>query len=46
MGLHRKPEALTSLADAGTDEAEWRAATYEQLLRDDSVGGAIYDSLR
>ncbi len=33
------------LTDEGTDEAEWRAATYEQFLRDDSGEDAIYDSL-
>jgi len=33
------------LTDEGTDDAEWRAATYEQFLRDDSVEDAIYDSL-
>jgi hypothetical protein len=34
------------LTDEGTDEAEWRAATYEQFLRNDCVEDAIYDSLR
>jgi hypothetical protein len=34
------------LTDEGTDEAEWRAAAYEQFLRDDSAEDAIYDSLR
>jgi hypothetical protein len=34
------------LTDEGTDEAEWRAAAYEQFLRDDPVQDAIYDSLR
>ncbi len=33
------------LTDEGTDEAEWRAATYEQFLRDDSREDAIYNSL-
>ncbi len=33
------------LTDDGTDEAEWRAATYEQFLRDDSAEDAVYDSL-
>ena len=28
------------------EEAEWRAAAYEQFLRDDSAEDAIYDSLR
>jgi hypothetical protein len=34
------------LTDEGPDETEWRAAGYEQFLRDDSVEDAIYDSLR
>jgi hypothetical protein len=34
------------LTDEGTEEAEWRAATYEQFLRDDSVEDAVYESLR
>jgi hypothetical protein len=34
------------LTDELTDEAEWRAATYEQFLRDDAAEDAIYDSLR
>lgn len=34
------------LTDEGAGEAEWRAATYEQFLRDDSEEDAIYDSLR
>lgn len=33
------------LTDDGTDEAGWRAATYEQFLRDDSAEDAVYDSL-
>ena len=28
------------LTDEGTDEAEWRAAAYEQFLRDDSMEDA------
>jgi len=34
------------LTDADTDDAEWRAAAYEQFLRDDAPEDAIYDSLR
>ncbi len=34
------------LTDEETDETEWRAATYEQFLRDDAAEDAIYDSLR
>ncbi len=34
------------LTDEGTDDAEWRAATYEQFLRDDSPEDAVYDSVR
>ena len=28
------------------DDAEWRAAAYEQFARDDAPADAIYDSLR
>ncbi len=34
------------LMDEDADDAEWRAAAYEQFLRDDSPDDAIYDSLR
>jgi hypothetical protein len=34
------------LTDEDTDDAEWRAAAYEQFLRDDSPEDAIYESLR
>jgi hypothetical protein len=34
------------LTDDATDEAGWRAGTYEQFLRDDSPEDAVYDSLR
>ena len=34
------------LTDDGTDEAEWRSASYQQFLRDDSEEDAIYDALR
>jgi hypothetical protein len=34
------------LTDELTVEADWRAATYEQFLREDSSEDAIYDSLR
>jgi len=34
------------LTDEDTDDAEWRSATYEQFLRDDSPEDAIYNSLR
>ncbi|HEY9172330.1 MAG TPA: hypothetical protein VI136_08610 [Verrucomicrobiae bacterium] len=34
------------LTDEETDEAGWRAASYEQFLRDDSAEDAIYDSVR
>jgi hypothetical protein len=33
------------LTDEDTDETQWRAAAYEQFLRDDSAEDAIYDSL-
>ncbi len=33
------------LTDEDTDEAEWRAASYEQFLRDDPPEDAIYESL-
>jgi hypothetical protein len=29
-----------------SDDAEWRAASYQQFLRDDSSEDAIYDSIR
>ncbi|HEV7927605.1 MAG TPA: hypothetical protein VGR14_19795 [Verrucomicrobiae bacterium] len=29
-----------------TDDEEWRAADYEQFLRDDPAKDAIYDSMR
>jgi hypothetical protein len=55
--LHIPSEAAAKLPKAGnarvivltnelTDDAEWRAATYEQFLRGDSAEDAIYDSLR
>ena len=28
-----------------SDDAEWQAAAYEQFLRDDSPGDAVYDSV-
>lgn len=34
------------LTEERTEKAEWRAAAYEQFLRDDSAEDAIYDSLR
>ena len=34
------------LTDDGTDDADWRAATYEQFLRDDPSEDAVYDALR
>ncbi len=34
------------LTDEDTDEAQWRAAGYEQFLRDDPPEDAIYESLR
>ena len=34
------------LTDESADDAEWRAGTYAQFLRDDSQGDAIYDSCR
>ncbi|MBI5772157.1 MAG: hypothetical protein HZA89_00255 [Verrucomicrobia bacterium] len=34
------------LTDGRNDDAEWRAAAYEQFLRDDPPEDAIYDSLR
>jgi hypothetical protein len=34
------------LTDEPTDDAEWRAASYEQFLRDDPPEDAIYDSMR
>ena len=34
------------LTDELANESEWRAATYEQFLRDDAAEDAIYDSLR
>lgn len=37
---------VIALTGEETDEAEWRAASYEQFLRDDSLEDAIYDSLR
>lgn len=34
------------LTEEPTDDAEWRAASYEQFLRDDAPEDAIYDSMR
>ena len=34
------------LTDEFTDDQEWRAAAYQQFLRDDSQDDAIYNSLR
>jgi hypothetical protein len=34
------------LTDEDSDDAEWRAAAYEQFLRDDPPDDAIYDSCR
>ena len=34
------------LTGEDSDEAEWRAAAYEQFSRDDSPEDAIYESLR
>jgi len=34
------------LTEAPTDDQEWRAAAYEQFLRDDPPEDAIYDSMR
>jgi len=34
------------LTDEDADDAEWRAAAYEQFLRDDAPEDAIYDSCR
>jgi hypothetical protein len=34
------------LTDEDSDDAEWRAAAYEQFLRGDSPEDAIYDCLR
>ncbi len=34
------------LTEMPTDDAEWRAASYEQFLRDDPPEDAIYDSMR
>jgi hypothetical protein len=31
---------------AETDEADWRAAAYQQFLREDPPGDTVYDSLR
>jgi hypothetical protein len=34
------------LTDEDTEDAEWRAAAYEQFAREDSPEDEIYDSLR
>ena len=34
------------LTEDPTDDDEWRAAAYEQFLRDDPPEDAIYDSMR
>jgi hypothetical protein len=34
------------LTNEDAEDAEWRAAAYEQFLRDDSSADAIYESLR
>ena len=34
------------LTGADTEDAEWRAAAYEQFLRDDPPEDAVYESLR
>jgi hypothetical protein len=34
------------LTEEPTDDQEWRAAAYEQFLRDDPPEDAIYDSMR
>jgi hypothetical protein len=55
--LHIPTEVAAQLPKAGkariivlteepTDDTEWRAAAYEQFLRDDPPEDAIYDSLR
>ena len=34
------------LTDKDSDGVEWRAATYEQFMRDDSPEDSVYDSCR
>jgi hypothetical protein len=34
------------LTEVSPEDAEWRAAAYEQFLRDDAPEDAIYESLR
>jgi hypothetical protein len=34
------------LTDEASDDPEWRAASYEQFLREDPPGDSIYDSIR
>jgi len=34
------------LTGEDADDAEWRAATYEQFVREDAPEDAVYDSLR
>lgn len=34
------------ITNGNDDDSEWKAAAYEQFLRDDSDEDAVYDSLR
>jgi hypothetical protein len=49
-GAARLPKAgrarIIVLTEEPMDDAEWRAASYEQFLRDDPPEDAIYDSMR
>jgi hypothetical protein len=44
--LPKTGKARVIVLTADTDEAEWRTAAYEQFLREDPPGDAIYESLR
>ena len=44
--LPRSGRARVIVLTDDSDESEWRAAAYEQFLRDDFTGDAIYDSIQ
>ena len=44
--LPKTGKARVIVLTAEADEAEWRTAAYEQFLREDPPGDAIYESLR
>ena len=43
--LPKNGKARVIVLTDDSDDADWRAAAYQQFLRDDSSGDAIYDSI-